>query len=79
MTAPLFDRQAFARRLAAAVRGRDVSTRRAGEQAGVSAATISRAARGEVLDVESWLRLEAWIDPGHGAALAGEISSKASA
>lgn len=59
----LFEREVFAARLRAIRLERAMSTRAAAEAAGVSAPTISRAERATLLDVESWLRLERWLDP----------------
>lgn len=61
MTGPLFDAQAFARDLSAAVE-RAGGMRRAAADCGVSAPTISRACAGWTsLSHESYLRLTAWM------------------
>jgi hypothetical protein len=76
MTAPLFDRQDFAARLLRAIATRDLTYRLAGAASGVSSATISRACRAaDTLDVESWLKLERFIDPAGGELIVRAIGA----
>lgn len=59
---PLFDLIAFARRVRVAMAERDLSFRQAGEQMGVSYATLHRLAKARGLpDVETYLRVLRWL------------------
>jgi transcriptional regulator with XRE-family HTH domain len=62
MTGALFDAAAFGARVLARRTALGLTTRAAGEAAGVSAASVCRAERGEpTLAHETVLRLEAWL------------------
>lgn len=59
---PLFDARAFARNVRLACADRNLSQRKAAEQAGVSAATFNRVASKEKApDVETFHRLQLWL------------------
>lgn len=73
--APVFDRAAFGDLLKATRNDRFLNVREAGKQAGVSAATVSRAERGDDLCVVNWLRLLEWAVPGAGHALANTAAT----
>lgn len=61
-SAPGFDAQAFAERLAPAIAARAITTRALGGEIGLSPSTISRACRGwPDLSHAAFLKLSAWL------------------
>jgi hypothetical protein len=61
MKRKLFNRRIFGSNVRAAYVGRKIGMRKAAKQAGISAATFSRVARGGVPSVEVYFRLVVWL------------------
>ena len=58
---PLFDAELFSRELTTTMMARNLSTRKVAAEIGISPATVNRIARGKNPDIESFLRVSAWI------------------
>ncbi len=57
----LFNARTFGRAVSGELRAKGLTVRKAAREIGVSSATVSRVARGKAPDVESYLRLRAWL------------------
>ena len=65
MTAPrpsIYSKTRMGKRLSKVMMVRDLSCREVSARVGISAATVSRIARGGVPDVESYLRVAVWLE-----------------
>ena len=57
----LFNARTFGRAVSGELMAKGLTVRKAAREIGVSSATVSRVARGKAPDVESYLRLRAWL------------------
>ncbi len=57
----LFNPKKLGRAIRSELRAKGLTVRKAAREIGVSSATVSRVARGKAPDVESYLRLRAWL------------------